>query len=318
MRPRFFWLTAATAAVLFGAVNLAVLAASRNTIPRQIARRMETLPTFHYLALGNSLMEAGFDSAAVERQCPGKVALNAGLGSSYPVEHLLLLRHALEQHAPLELVLYGFVDLQLMEPPQTSLGDVIGNRAMLYYFEPDMAARYYRWGPVDRLGFGAIRLFPALEERGTLWSKVERFRRGLGAIGMPAQAVNRFGRVQDFAAMEPTSPAAFARECDRAVDEHRDLSPPIADMVRLAQQHGARILMIEMPMPASHIERFYNTPSWQHYRAYLEAVLARHGAGFLDASSWVQNPQVFADNVHLSSIGAAQFSRQLGAALCQP
>ena len=68
-----------------------------------------------HLALGNSLMAAGFDSSAFDQYLgsPNAVAFNAGLGSSYPVEHLILLRRALRDHSTINTVIYGFFDLQL-------------------------------------------------------------------------------------------------------------------------------------------------------------------------------------------------------------
>ena len=315
MRPRSFFISALIAAILFGVLNLAVAVLGNNTIPRQIARRIEQTPGLNCLALGNSLMQAGFDAAIFQAACRSRrgnvIALNAGLGSSYPVEHLLLLRRAFQKRAGLDCVMYGFFDFQLMQPPQTSLHELIGNRAMLYYFEPDVAARYYQWPPGDRLAFHITRFFPAIEERGAVWAKVEMLRRRFSGLGMPAQQNNQFGRTQDFALLEADSPAQFARECDQAVAARRELSQPVLDMIRLTREHGARMVMIEMPMSPTHIERYYSTPSWQHYRAYLKELLAAHGADLVSAGDWVPEDRLFADHLHLSPEGSIVFSRRL-------
>jgi hypothetical protein len=319
MHRKSFFVSALVATALFALLNLAVLAAARNTIPRQIARNIERTPGLNCLALGGSLVQSGFDASVFDAGLfdaghAGVIALNAGLGSSYPVEHLLLLRHGFQKRSGLTCAMYGFCDLQLMEPPRTSLHELIGNRAMLYYFEPAVAASYYGWPLGDRLTFHLTRLFPAIEERGIIWAKLEKFRRRLGALGLPAQETNQFGRVQDFALMEPPSVERFARECEQAVEARRDLSRPILDMIRLSREHGARMTMIEMPMSASHVERYYRTPAWQHYRSYLQNLLASHGADYVNASDWVQDDRLFADHLHLSPQGSVVFSQKLAAA----
>jgi hypothetical protein len=317
MRPRSFFISAIIAATLFAALNIAVAALGKNTVPRQIVRRIELTPGLNCLALGNSLMEAGFDAPVFQSASrrDGVIALNAGMGSSYPVEHLLLLRRAFQKRTGLTCVMYGFFDLQLMEAPHTSLGELIGNRAMLYYFEPDVAARYYQWPLGDRLAFHLTRLFPAIEERGALWAKVEKLRRRLSGMGMPAQQTSQFGRAQDFALMEADNPALFARQCDAAVATRRELSRPVLDMISLTREHGARIVMIEMPMSPSHVERYYSTASWQRYREYLKELLASHGADFVSASDWIPEDRLFADHLHLSPEGSIVFSRKLAVAL---
>src|SRR5438105_10417923 len=243
MRPKSFFISAIITIALFGVLNVAVAALGKNTVPRQIARRIEQTPGLNCLALGNSLMEAGFDASEFQATCRNRrgniIALNAGMGSSYPVEHLLLLRRAFQKRTGLDCVMYGFFDLQLMEPPHTSLHELIGNRAMLYYFEPDVAARYYQWPLSDRLAFHITRLFPVIEERGAVWAKVEKMRRRLSGLGMPAEQSNQFGRTQDFGLLEAGNPAKFTLECDQAVTSSRELSQPVVDMIRLTREHGA-------------------------------------------------------------------------------
>lgn len=185
---------------------------------------------------------------------------------------------------------------------------------MLYYFEPDVAASYYRWPLWERLGFDTARLFPAIQERGALWAKVELFRRRLGGIGMPVQQTNQFGRVRDFALLEALTPAEFIRESDAAAS--RELSRPVQDIIRLSREHGARIMMIEMPMSASHIARFYSTQSWQRYRAHVKEMLAAQGATYISASEWIQDEHLFADPVHLNPKGSAIFSKKLAQQTC--
>lgn len=315
---RSFYISLLITGALFAMANIGVAFLGRNSVPRQIARRIETTPGLNCLALGNSLMEAGFHAptfeAASRNRHAAMIAVNAGMGSSYPVEHLLFLRRAFQKGRDLECVMYGFFDLQLMEYPRTKVQELIGNRAMLYYFEPDLAVKYYQWPLWERLGFHAARMLPVIEERGAIWAKVEKIRRRLGDLGMPRQQTNRFGRTMDFTLLEAPDPAAFARECDRAVDTRRELSKPVLDMIGLARQHGSRISMIEMPMSPAHVANYYNTPSWQRYRAYLRDLLESHGAGYVVAGDWITDERLFEDRLHLSAEGSISFSQKLAMA----
>lgn len=315
VQRRYFYIPVAVAIAIFGILNVAVSVLARNTNPRQIARHIEQEAELNCLALGNSLMRAGFDEEAFEGrwlQAGRPVrALNAGLGSSYPVEHLMLLRKALQSHPKLDVVFYGFFDFQLTTLPDVSPKDLVGNRAMLYYFEPAAVPEYYRWSALDRFVFQGIRLLPALQERGVIWEKVEMARRRLGQIGMPAEAVNRFGKVRDFQLLEAANTQVFERECEREISGRKPLSKPIADMVRLAKEHGTRLVIVEMPMHPSHVNRYYQTPGWTHYRGYVRRLLASEGASYLQADDWIQDERLFADHLHASPPGAALFSRKL-------
>lgn len=317
MPSRAFYSSVLVTVTLFGLLNVGVAVLGRNSIPRQIASRIETTRGLNCLALGNSLMEAGFhpptfEAASKSRNRNAIIAVNAGMGSSYPVEHMLFLRRAFQKRKDLECVIYGFFDFQLMDQPRTKIGELIGNRAMLYYFEPNIVPRYYEWGLLERLEFHAARMFPAIEERGAIWAKVEKFRRLLSGIGMPREDTNRFGRTADFTLLEASDASQFARDCDRAIDSRRELSKPIEAMVALARQHGARISMIEMPMSPAHVARFYNTPAWRRYRTYLRDLLASHGAEYVVASDWITDERLFEDHLHLGAAGAIAFSQKLG------
>src|SRR5438128_5782221 len=135
MAKQAFYLPVAIGLGILGVFNIAVARVARNTIPRQVARRIDETRILTSLALGNSLMQAGFDETAFQEASsePGRVAkaVNAGLGSSSPVEHLLLARRAFRSHRTMADVFYGFFDFQLTVLPHTAPGDLIGNRAML-------------------------------------------------------------------------------------------------------------------------------------------------------------------------------------------
>ncbi len=276
-------------------------------------RRLNATTDITHLALGNSLMAAGFDAAAFDRDMKPLrvVAFNAALGATDPVEHLMLLRRALSRDPTVTTVIYGFFDFQLTGPPVAANSDFIGNRAASYYLEPELALQYYDLKLRDRLQFDLMRHVPILVERGTIWEKVELIRRAMSQLGMPPVATNRMGQVSDFALLEAESPAAFAAHCDRAIAEHAQLNAPIAQIIGQSKQHGARVVIVEMPMHPSHRQTFYSLPAWNKYRDYVRSLVEQAGGKYLNASDWIEHADEFADHLHLSAAGADDFSRRL-------
>ena len=266
-----------------------------------------------HLALGNSLMAAGFDSSAFDQYLgsPNAVAFNAGLGSSYPVEHLILLRRALRDHSTINTVIYGFFDLQLTDNSAVTTSDLVGNRAASYYLEPDIALEYYRMSPRDRLAFELLRHVPMFVDRAAIWARVEQARRAMAQIGLPVVATNRFGQVSDFALLEARSSANFNGQCERALRETPELSAPVRQIIRQSQARGARVVIVEMPMSEYHRRTFYSVPGWVQYRDHVRALVEANGATYVAASDWIADPSEFADHLHLAPSGAQDFSRKL-------
>lgn len=295
------------------AFNLLVRRFALHSVPRQLIQGIESSPRITQLALGNSLMAAGFDAPVFDRYMrpPRSYAFNAGLGASSPVEHLMLLRLAIRHDPAIEQVIYGFFDFQLTEPPAIRNQDLIGNLAASYYLEPGIALKYYQMDARDRLEFRVMRLFPMLVERGTLWEKIELWRRAVGEIGMPRTMTNQFGRVHDFELLEARSSAAFARQCEESSKPAVGLQAPIAEIIRESRARGAKVVFVEMPMSPYHRETFYRLASWDRYRQKLRGLIDDAGAEYVSASDWIQNPDEFADNLHLAPAGAEDFSRHL-------
>ena len=139
-------------------------------MPRQLINRIDSSSAITHLALGNSLMAAGFDVPIFDRYmtpAPAR-ALNAALGATSQVEHLMLLRRAMRHDPDIEEVIYGFFDFQLTEQPVIRNQDLIGNLAASYYLEPAIALHYSQMAPRDRLEFRLMRYFPLLVERGII------------------------------------------------------------------------------------------------------------------------------------------------------
>jgi hypothetical protein len=59
------------------------------------------------------------------------------------------------------------------------------------------------------------------------------------------------------------------------------------------------------------LKQFYDQPIWEQFRDGTRAAVESMGATFLDASIWVPDAQLFDDHLHLSKVGANQFSQLL-------
>jgi hypothetical protein len=299
----------------FVAMNLAVSVLARNALPRRVMRQARESQSAAVLALGNSLVRAGFDESAFDSAAgvpANRGSANLGLGGSSTVEQLLLLRYALAHGMRPQLLIYGFWDFQLSAPNEFQIGDLMGNHAMLYYVEPAYASRFYSLSWHDDFEFRAMHVFPMFADRGSIWTHVEILRRAIGQQGMPAQSSNQFGRASDFALLESRSPEEFRLGCE--VSKKMPLAPAVSELLHQASNAGLAIVVVEMPMRQTHRELFYDTPWWRDYVAQLRVLLAPYRVMFVDASDWA-NDSLFADSLHLTNRGAAQFSQHLGTSL---
>lgn len=288
--------------------NVAVTVLARNSHPRQLLRKDAPPPATH-LFFGNSTMAAGFKEHAFTQGYGDCRPLNLGIGSTLPVEHYLLFRSWSRRSGV--VVCYGFFDLQLTEPPDGNWGALVGNRAMAYYVEPDVAVSFYaRDSVVKAASMRLVGHVPMLVERLTVWAKVEQVRRRLGEIGFPQAAQNQFGRVNDFTQLE-LDEGTFRRQCVEAVELSRPLTEPVARMLRETISSGGRFTFVEMPMPAEHRSKYYDCPEWQSYRNYLRAMIAGSQGRYVAAADWIPDSG-FSDPLHLNENGAKEFSKRLG------
>src|SRR5437870_5107325 len=120
-------------------------------------------------------MAAGLDEAAFLAAAPGRRGLNAALGGTPPVEHYLICSRQDRQAAA--GVYYGFYDTQLTAHPSGDWATLVGNRAIVYYVDPDLALQFYFPEQPTKVFFLklASRL-PMLVERQAIWLRVERLR----------------------------------------------------------------------------------------------------------------------------------------------
>lgn len=300
--------------LLFVADSAAHFLAS-NSVPRQLIRKIGSAPaTIHVLGIGNSLMAAGFDPFTVEQsfQQSGQrvTAVNGALGASGVIEQLLLARLAFRNHA-VRTMIYGFFDDQLSYDLPLVNSDLIGNHSMLYYQEPQLTLQYANFSKPDRLAFQVYRCCALLMDRTAIWAKVEKLRRRMQEIGMPRAETNEFGRRADFALLEANTPESFERRLRQLIQSRTLLSPPAQALLQQARDHGAKVVVVEMPMHPFHVRSFYDQPIWDEYRTKIRQALAQEGATYLVASQWVLDDRLFADHLHLSNAGAVRFSQLL-------
>jgi hypothetical protein len=265
-----------------------------------------------FVFLGNSLMEAGFDAEAFSESTGGHGDFEMlALGGTSPVEHNLILRQALGRAEAVKLIVYGFFDDQLFSKPSGNWSDLVGNRALSCYF-PREAANYYDPGSaLKRWQLEITGAVPMLGERSSLWAKVEQFRRRFEDFGMPAHQVNRFGRVEDFSALEAADAASFSKRCDAALGNKNGFSAPVNDMLEMAQRAGETLVLVEMPMPSRHRNLFYSADSWQALARKTRELAVAKNCVYLPASEWIAGDRMFEDTTHLNPEGAKLFTRRL-------
>jgi hypothetical protein len=311
-KRQFYYSLGALLIVLL-ALNAVVACTTRNSIPRRLLARARQAPDTSVLAIGNSLIAAGVNESVIDASMqlpPGRGSLNFALGYSTPVEQLLFLRYALEHRMHPRLIVYGFYDLQLSTPIRLTTRELLGNRAVLYYLEPEYARQFYYLSPHDRVEFEIMRHFPMMVDRSAFWAKIELLRRDIGQQGMPHESINQFGRADDFSLLEWSSPENFAQACERASGQ--DLIAPVLEIIRQGSESGAKLVFVEMPMRPAHVRSFYDTPAWRKYREHVRDIVEPRGVRYIDASHWIDDASLFADALHLGNKGAAQFSQRLG------
>jgi hypothetical protein len=309
MSPRALLVQLTVWALALIGVNAAIDGVSRNSLPRQIVRAIEASGPVTDVFAGNSLAVSGFDTQAYEAARPGARALNIGLGWSFAPEHDILLRRALRLRPA--HVYYSSSDTMLTDVVPSRWQDLVGNRAMAYYIDPETAIRFFapEGGP-QTLAIRVTSRIPMVADRFSIWPAVERVRRQLGGIGMPPEPVNRFGRVEDFASFALGEEPAFQLACREVVRLQTPLTPAVRDMLALVRQAGGTMMIVEMPRPSDHRRRVYTSPEWAAYQAYIAERIREAGGHYIVASDWVADDQ-FSDPLHLGPRGAAVLSGRL-------
>lgn len=302
--------------------NLLIHHSAKSTYRHHLLTSLSEIPLdTDFLFLGNSLVEAGCDPSAFREAWPparsAPKPVNIALGATSPVEHYLILKHALDRPIHPKYLVYGFFDDQLNAPSRGDWADVVGNRAFSYYFPDEAASLYAPGSSFKKWEMRIIGHIPMLAERSSFWGKVELLRRGIEDIGMPKQQTTRYGRVKDFAALEAADLPSFNQRCDAILSQRGGFSPAIRKIIELAQEHRITLIFLEMPMPSRHRNIFYTSPAWGEMRAYLQSLAKENRAIYLTASDWIKDDRSFEDTTHLNEQGAKQFSAKLAKTLSQ-
>jgi hypothetical protein len=320
MRAKRLFISVGVALAILVGYNVLIAWRAHTSQRQRMRAKLEQLPAAaDCVFLGNSLVEAGCDADAFASAWPRRdhafLPINLALGATSPVEHYLILQRALRSPMHPRYLVYGFFDDQLNATVHGDWSDLVGNRALSYYF-PDQAADFYAPGSWwKRLELGFTARVPMLAERSSLWTEVELLRRRFEDVGMPRQKTNRFGRVADFGALEAKDIASFNARCAAVVDGNVGFSRPIREIVQLARARGMQVIFVEMPMPSRHRQVFYSSPVWSRMRSYLQNLAAREGVTYVSAADWVNDDRNFEDATHLNEQGAKLFSGQLAAAI---
>jgi hypothetical protein len=321
MQKRQFIYVLLLAALFLVAANAAIHRVSDHSPARVQVKLIEHSSGANCLVIGNSLLYFGFNTAAFDEAAAkwnvAPHALNAAVGATYPVEHLLLLRLAVRRNPHPPVVIYGFFDFQLTDPAWVNADDLMGNRNIGIFLEPRVAERYYLMDPSTRMKFTLLHDIPMYVERGNPYGRVELMRRRLKQVGLEEPAIDRSGN-RNFAELESSSPNAFMRKCHEVVEGKVPLAPPVAEIIREARAAGARVIVVEAPLPPTHLQEFYNLQGWSVYEPYVRALVTAEGAEFLDASHWMPAHTDFVDRLHLTPQGADVFSAKLADAIYGP
>jgi hypothetical protein len=317
MKRRHFFTAMMVAALLLVGFNFYVRRLASNLPPQQLLRYIQTnAPLAQWAFLGDSQMQAGADPKAFSNGCPAKpAAINVALGATCASEHCLILEYLLPRAPAVETIVYGFHDNILTELVPGAWRDLVGNRAMVYLF-PDRASALLT--PGDQFKAWRMRWsasVPMIAERVAIWAKVERLRRQLSEAGLPVQTVNRFGRVKDFSTFEPRDAEVFESNLKTTVEMERPLNLSVQQIVKTCASRNLKFCLVEMPIPALHRRRYYETGAWTSYREYLRKLVGRDSGIYIEASNWVSD-EGFSDSVHLNTAGAALFSERLAQELC--
>jgi hypothetical protein len=313
---RSFILCVGTLVSVLLVYNLLIHQTAKNSQRRQLLAAIDRIPAdTDSLFLGNSLVEAGCDAASFRlawtRNDQPIHPANIALGATSPVEHYLILKKALSHNLHLKFVIYGFFDDQLNAPVHGDWADLVGNRALSYYFPDEAASMYAPNSTLKKWQLRIANCLPMLSERSSLWGKVEMARRRLDEIGMPKHQTNRYGRVEDFSALEASDTSAFNQRCGAVVEKQMGFSLPIQKIIALSQAQGAKVILVEMPMPSRHRTVFYSSAAWIKLKSYVAKLAADKNLVLVSAADWLQDDANFEDATHLNADGAKLFSAKL-------
>lgn len=322
MKPKVFMENAVVALAVLTAFNYLVHLYYK---PERLAvvHRMEKQSRIELLVFGDSAIGQGcltkpFQQAWSEATGDSLAVFNLGLDATGPVEHCVLLAHALARHPEVKYAVYGFWDFRLTEPILNRGTNLVENMAVGYYLNAPVAARFYSESSrLEEWRFRLVSQVPMLTERYALWRNVERLRRTLDDIGLRPPPSAALGYTPDVAAMRAASAAQFTEIARGFVDQGVPLWAPVREILSMCRARGVKVAVVQMPRPGDFRTTYYSSDAWSRYRAHVRALLEGEGVVFVDAHDWVENDRDFRDTVHFASPSADNFSRRLARTLAR-
>src|SRR5262249_39617879 len=157
----------------------------------------------------------------------------------------------------IDLMIYSTIDMRLTERRDDRFYQWRGNRALPYYTDTELAYQIGVQSRIDLLFMQVLKHIPMFVERGEIYREVNIRRTELGNLGMPVGNQVRCWENPG----ESVDGFLWRVEKDRA----QSLSPQVLELLRTARKHGARELVVNVPVMSKHRKKFYSTSQWGAY-----------------------------------------------------
>lgn len=314
---------------LFACDRLVARFVSRHYIPEQRMSAALASGSDCIVTAGDSRMVAGIDLDVLERtlksagrnDCAATIAIGA-----LPIHGIsVALREYLRRGGKPEVLVLGLSEdmlIPLQEPPDPSR--FAGNEAIsLGWSDASDVRRLYPGFPFLNLrefddGFRfLLARQTALGSYGSLISyKVQTLQERL--LGRAQAPSNVFGANSDMDALAERMQSRAQRLLAKTLESPAEarLDPDFLDIERRVHDAGARLVVVELPMPQRYRTRVTESEAGRRYLAWFAERVVSHGERFIDLThpAWLA-PDVFNDFLHLNAAGARLFSADLGRAL---
>ena len=318
---RLLWVSAILAIAGLGLIDFGYgRYATHHFVPNMTLQKAEAAGTRCLVTLGDSRMAAGIDApilttalrAGAIETCVAPLAIGA-----LPISgQAMALRRLMHDLGVPRWVVLGASAGTLLEENSPDPSAFFGNRAAeLAWSDSSDIYRYYPRFPFADLDRGVRFWFARSNALTTYasatWIKTQALQDRL--VGnRPETQRNRFGSLKDMQALL----GSFRDQATQALAAPNGgyrLNPWFELVRSLVHHSGARLIVLEVPMPASYRREVLDSSAGRRYRGWLESQLARSGDAFLDMSAPRSiHDRDFADGIHLDKDGAKAFSSDLG------
>lgn len=314
---------ASSAVVLAGFDRTYGAYATRHFGPNTILASAESRGDACVLTIGDSRMAAGVDVPTMAKTLEHRHAFHCvaplGIGALPLSGQAMALRRFVDDGKhPSEIVVGASVGT-LLDQGSPDPGAFAGNRAAeLAWSRPADVFTYYPDFPFGHLDKGVRFLFNRSNSisvyASPLWFKAQSLQNRLVGISVD-EPRNRFGSLADMHALL----GAFADESKAALTRdqtHWHLSSWFEVIRESAERVGARLVVVEVPMPSVYRDEVADSTLGGAYEEWVASALTNAGCGHIDLSNLSSLDDTrFTDGVHLDEEGARLFSEALAGAL---